>query len=261
MASGDFDYRIPIHEKEPMALVFEDFNKMTAELSSVQLLRNDFINSYSHEFKTPIASINGFADLLLEKDLSEPERRQYLEIIRDESERLSRLAQNTILLSQISSQSIVTDAETYNLGEQIRQCAIICSKSWMEKKQDFDGDFLDVSYTGNRELMQHLWINILGNAIKYTGVGGWIRVKMEEEKESISVHISDNGVGMSQETMEHLFIPYYQGDKSRATQGLGLGLSISKKIVELCGGEIWVESELQKGTSFTVILPKNRKEK
>lgn len=255
VSKGSFDYRIKIKPKEPMTEVYEDFNKMTAELASVQLLRNDFINNYSHEFKTPIASINGFAELLLEKELSPAEQRQYLEIIRDESDRLSSLAKNTILLSKLESQQIVADSEVYNLGEQLRQCAIICSKSWLDKKQEFIGDIPDLKFTGSRELLQHLWLNLLGNAIKYTPEGGEIRVSLRKEDNNAVVSFRDTGEGMSEETMQHLFLPYYQGDSSRSTQGLGLGLSIVKRIVELCEGKIEVHSELGKGSEFIVTLP------
>lgn len=255
VSGGDFGYRIGFRPQEPMAEVYDDFNKMTAELQSVQLLRNDFINSYSHEFKTPIASINGFAELLLEKELSDADRRQYLEIIRDESERLSSLAKNTILLSNLTSQQILTDVESYNLGEQLRQCAIITSHSWMEKKQDFTGDFPDIPFLGNRELMQHLWLNLLGNAIKYTPEGGKITSSLVKQGENALVTISDTGIGMTEDIKSHLFIPYYQGDASRATQGLGLGLSISQRIVELSGGTIRVDSEVGRGSAFTVTLP------
>lgn len=255
VSRGDFSYRIQIRPHEPMAELYEDFNKMTAELSSVQILRNDFINSYSHEFKTPIASIGGFAELLLEKNLSEADQRQYLEIIRDEADRLATLARNTILLSKLSSQQIVTDTEQFNLGEQLRQCAIICSRSWLDKHQEFSSELPDVMYTGNRELMQHMWLNLLGNAIKYTPEGGEISVFLRESAGAIDVTIADTGEGMSEETMQHLFTPYYQGDSSRATQGLGLGLAIAKRIAELCGGDIHVESQPGAGSRFTVHLP------
>lgn len=255
VAGGDFQYKIKIRPNDPMATVYEDFNKMSAELSSVQILRNDFINNYSHEFKTPIASINGFASLLMERKLSEEERMTYLGIIRDESERLTSLAKNTILLSKLSSQQIVTDSEDYDLGEQLRQCAIISSRSWMEKHIDFSSDFPCASYHGNRELMQHLWLNLIGNAVKYTPPHGKIDVSLKRVGEHFQVMVSDTGEGMSEETQKHLFEPYFQGDSSRSVQGLGLGLAISKRIVELCGGSISVQSAIGEGSTFTVELP------
>lgn len=255
VASGDYSTRIDCRKPEQITPVYEDFNKMCAELASVQILRNDFINSYSHEFKTPIASINGFASLLLDKKLPEEEQRQYLQIIVEESARLSNLATNTILLSKLSSQQIITDTERYDLSEQIRQCSIILSKSWLDKKIEFSGEFPTAMFTGNKELMQHLWLNILGNSVKYTPAGGEIAVEVIPREDTITVQIGDTGEGMSKETMEHLFDPYYQGDASHSSQGLGLGLSIAKRIVELCGGTIAVQSELGTGSKFTVTLP------
>ncbi|MBQ6938037.1 MAG: HAMP domain-containing histidine kinase [Clostridia bacterium] len=255
LAEGDFNYKIPLKKKDSLARVYANFNKMCEELKSVQILRNDFINSYSHEFKTPIASINGFASLLLEKNLTPQEREQYLTIIIEETDRLSRLATNTILLSKLSSQQIVTDVEPYDLSEQIRQCSIILSKKWMEKKIDFDCELEEVTFAGNRELMQHLWLNIISNAIEHTNKGGRITVSLCQDKEKVCVSVSDNGEGMDEQTLRHLFDPYFQGDASHSSQGLGLGLSIAKRIVELCRGEILVESRLREGSRFTVNLP------
>lgn len=255
VVGGDYTARIPLEKTGQMLPIYEGFNKMCAELESIKILRNDFINSYSHEFRTPIASINGFAELLLEKELSEKERRQYLEIIAEESERLTKLAGNTILLSKLSSQQIITDLEEYDLSEQVRQCSIILSKSWMEKKLEFNGEFSSVMYLGNKELMKHLWLNILGNAVKYTPMGGEITVKVQMENNRIFVSISDTGEGIDEAALEHLFDPYYQGDSAYARQGLGLGLSIAKRITELCNGTITVESRKNEGSCFTVVLP------
>ena len=256
VAAGDFSTRIQYNEKESLAYIYRDFNRMVEELDSVQVLKNDFINNYSHEFKTPIASINGFAELLLEKELPEETRKMYLEIIRDESERLSRLTTNTLLLSKLSSQKIVSKTERYSLDEQLRQCALILSPQWLEKKQTFSGDFEKADFEGNRELMQHLWLNLIGNAVKYTPAGGEISVELKQTEESILVRISDTGPGMDKEIMEHLFDPYYQGDRSHSGQGLGLGLAIAKQIVGLCRGEITVNSRVNEGSEFKVLLPR-----
>ncbi len=255
VVEGDYTTRIPTNKKNAIGSVYAAFNKMCSELESVQILRNDFINSYSHEFKTPIASIGGFASLLLEKELPEDERRKYLEIIVDESERLSKLATNTILLSKLSSQQIVTDIERYDLSEQLRQCAIILSHTWMEKKITFNGDFSEVHFSGNKEMMQHLWINLLDNAVKYTPAGGEITVTCREEQNTVIVTISDTGEGIDETTLKNVFNPYFQGDSSHSKQGLGLGLSIVHRIVELCGGSVEVQSVVAVGSTFTVLLP------
>lgn len=255
VAEGNYKSKIVPDKKSGLLPVYKDFNKMCDEIESVQILRNDFINSYSHEFKTPIASINGFASLLLEKEQPEETKRQYLQIIVDESARLSNLATSTILLSKLTSQQIVTDMEEYDLSEQLRQCSIILSRSWLEKKIEFSGEFPTAMFTGNRELMQHLWLNLLNNAIKYTPVRGEINASVNQQEESIIVIIEDTGEGMDEDTLKHLFDPYYQGDTSHARQGLGLGLSICKRIVELCNGTISVKSEIGAGSQFTVTLP------
>lgn len=259
VANGDFSARISYNKHDSMADVYRNFNKMSAELESVQVLREDFINSFSHEFKTPIASINGFASLMLEKRLPEEERQTYLKIIQEESERLSHLTRNTLLLSKLSSQKIISHTERYDLGEQLRQCAIILSHEWLDKHLTFSGDFPHADYIGNRELMQHLWINLLNNAVKYTPPGGEITAGLSVRDHLIIVKITDTGKGMDGETLAHLFDPYYQGDRSHSNQGLGLGLSISKRIVDLCAGSIQVKSKLEEGSEFTIQLPYNIK--
>ena len=255
VAGGDYSTKIPIEKGSALKPVYEDFNKMCAELDSVQLLRNDFINSYSHEFRTPIASINGFASLLLEKELKPQEQRKYLEIIVDESARLSKLASNTILLSRLSSQQIVTDTEEYDLSEQLRQCSIILSPKWMEKKLEFSGEFPSLNYRGNKEMMQHLWLNLIDNAIKYTPQAGEISLSLEKKGDMAVVTVSDSGPGIDEEDRKHLFEPYYQAEGTHASQGLGLGLAIARRIVELCRGQIRVESEPGLGSRFIVSLP------
>lgn len=255
IAKGDFDVRIEYRDRESMAHVYRDFNKMSSELSSVQILRNDFINNFSHEFKTPIASINGFASLLLEKDLPEDQKREYLSIIKEESERLSNLTSNTLLLTRLTASSIISGKSTYDLGEQIRQCSIILSQEWLKKGQSFNGEIGQVYYEGNYDLMQHVWINIIGNAVKYTPDGGEISVVLKNNGDRIVVSVTDTGKGMDEQTIRHLFEPYYQADSSHANQGIGLGLSIAKKIVDMCDGDITVKSTVNEGSEFIVSLP------
>lgn len=257
VAAGDYSIRITDQKKGQITPIYEDFNKMCDDLESVKILRNDFINSYSHEFKTPIASINGFASLLLEKDLPEEEKQHYLRIIVDESARLSNLAVDTILLSKLSSQSIVTDLEEYDLGEQLRECSVILSGKWLEKNIDFDVELDRVMYCGNKEMMQHMWINLLDNAVKYTHEGGKVSVSVAEENNYAVVKIADTGEGISDDMKKYLFDPYFQGDSSHSGQGLGLGLSIVKRIVELCDGKISVDSTVNVGSVFVITLPLN----
>ncbi len=256
VAGGDFESRIPTAKKTGITPIYEDFNKMCDELQSVKLLRNDFINNYSHEFKTPIASINGFAELLMDKELPPAEQKQYLKIIADESARLSKLASNTTLLSRLSVQQIVSDIEEYDLGAQLKECSILLSGKWLNKEIAFDGSEIpSLQYRGNKEMMQHMWINLLDNAIKYTPYGGEIKVSLAKEKDSAVIRISDTGEGISDEAKARLFIPYYQADTSHSKEGLGLGLAIVMRIVELCKGSISVDSRIGEGSTFTIRLP------
>ena len=257
VADGDYSVRIQYKPSDTMAPIYEDFNKMCSELGSVQMLRNDFINSYSHEFRTPIASINGFASLLMEKEFPEQEQKKYLAIIADESERLSHLASSSILLSRLSSQQIVTDAIDYDLSEQIRQCSIMLSHAWTEKKIEFSGSFDVCPVHASRELMQHVWLNLLDNAVKYTPEGGEISVMARAEGDTVKVSISDTGKGMDRETLDHIFEPYFKGKTGYTAPGLGLGLAIVKRIIELSQGTITVLSEEGTGTTFTIMFPAN----
>lgn len=257
IAHGDYGYKINPSKIDIFKSLAYDINLLSEELETVQMLRNDFVNCYSHEFKTPIASIQGFAQLLLEdNNLPEEIRRQYLQIIVDESTRLTSLASNTILLSQLDTQKIITDKKPYSLDEQLRRCVIMLSNTWGEKNIDVQGDFCEIIYYGNENLMQHIWLNLLHNAIKFTPAGGKITVSSRIENSRIYVSIADSGIGMTQETADQIFKKYYRANTKDPQRGLGLGLSIAHKIVRLCNGKITVNSELGKGTMFTVELPK-----
>ena len=261
VAEGDYFVRIQYKPSDSMAAIYEDFNKMCSELGSVQMLRNDFINSYSHEFRTPIASINGFASLLMERKFPEEEQREYLRIIAEESARLSRLATSSILLSKISTQQIITDAEDFDLSEQIRQCSIMLSPAWTEKRIEFSGTFGKCPVHASEELLQHVWINLLDNAVKYTPEGGEISVEVKNDEGNVIVIIADTGKGMDKETISHIFSPYFRGDSNHSSPGLGLGLAIVKRIIDLSNGTISVKSEEGTGTSFTITLPRNVNQK
>ena len=235
---------------------YTDYNKMCAELRQVQILRGDFTNNFSHEFKTPITSINGFAQLLLSEDVPADERRKYLQIIADESARLADLATSTILLSKLDSQTIVTGEKPYALDEQLRRCAILLTAQWQGKGITLSSDIPPVTYCGSEQLLEQLWLNLLSNAVKFTPENGRIDITLFESGNAVTISVTDSGIGMSDDTAAHIFERHYQGDVSHSKQGLGLGLSIAQRIIELCEGEIAVKSTLGKGSVFTVVLPK-----
>ena len=256
VAEGNFSLRLDPRRAGPLAAAYEDFNKMAEELQGVQTLREDFINSFSHEFKTPITAVSGFAELLQEPGLTEEERSQYLQIIAEEAHRLANLANSTLLMSRLESQHSIPEKEPFSLDEQIKRCTILLSSAWEKKRIAFSADLEPVSYVGNEELMRHVWINLLNNAIKFTPEGGEVSVTLQCSPEQIQVRISD--IGMSPEMMSHIFDQYYQGEPNHTEKGLGLGLSIVHRIVELCGGQIQVDSIPDQGSVFTVLLPRSR---
>ncbi|WP_346847276.1 HAMP domain-containing sensor histidine kinase [uncultured Clostridium sp.] len=256
VAKGNFSVKIGIPKDYELSLLAKNFNKMVHELSSIETLRNDFVSNVSHEIKTPIASIQGFAKLIQDKNLDDDERSEFTDIIISESSRLSKLTSNILKLSKLENQEVITGKAEFALDEQIRCAILIMEPEWSEKGIDLDIDLDKVSIIGNEDLLQQVWLNIIGNAIKFTEKGGTIGIKLMDLKDKIVIKVSDNGVGMNEETQRHIFDKFYQGDKSHLSKGNGLGLSLVKRIIELCDGEIKVRSKLYYGTTFTIGLPK-----
>lgn len=257
VANGKPDVHIDMEKAGAFTKIYEDFNKMAAEIAGIQVLRNTMTDNFSHELKTPAASITGFAKILLEDDLPEEKQKKYLGIILKESERLTSLANNNLMLSKIDAQEIITGKRSFNLGKQIQEIAIGLESSWAGKNINLSAELPDTEYFGNPDLMESVWQNLLYNAIKFTPKHGDINISLCDMGSSITVSVSDTGIGMSAEVLEHIFERYYQGDTSHAGEGHGLGLSIVKRIVNLCGGEIRAESREGEGSTFTVLLPKN----
>ena len=259
VADGDYTVRLDAEKDQPFRELDRNFNTMAEELGGVEMLKNYFINGYAHELRTPITSINGFAEMLLNDDgtLSREEKRSYWEIIASESRRLADLAGNSLLMSRLDTQKIIPDKKPFSLDEQLRRCSILLSGQWTEKELDMTMDLDEAVYVGDYDLMQHLWINLLTNAVKYTPKGGSITVTLKNEEKFIAVSVADTGKGISPEDRERIFDKYYQTDKSHSKRGLGLGLAICKRIVQLCNGTLEVESEVGVGSTFTVRLPKS----
>ncbi len=256
VAKGDFSPRIDVESAAcEMEELLSSFNTMAEELSSIEMFRKDFINTFSHEFKTPIVSIRGFAKQLKNEELSPEERREYVDIIISESERLTNMSSNILLLTKFESQQIISDKSKFFLDEQIRKCILLLEKKWVGKNIAFNIDLVETEYYSNEEMLSHVWINLLENAIKFSPKDSEITVSCAKIRDDIEVRISDKGEGMDKDTMDRIFEKFYQGDSSRASDGNGLGLPLVKRIVELCGGFISVESEIGRGTDFYVYLP------
>lgn len=259
VANGNFNVRVKTEEKHINELteLLNSFNKMTEELSGIEMFRNDFINNFSHEFKTPIVSIRGFAKQLQQgENLTEDQKKEYINIIVKESDRLSNMAANVLLLSKLENQQFVTDISEYDLDEQLRRCILLLQKQWTKKNIEILPELEPVKIHANEEMLSHLWINLLSNAVKFTLPGGQVQVRCNVDNDHIVVEVNDNGIGMSKETVHRIFDKFYQCDASHADSGNGLGLPLVKRIVELCGGEISVRSVKGRGSSFVVKLPK-----
>lgn len=267
VSKGDFTVRLEENGNSELSHIQESFNIMVKELGNTELFRNDFINDFSHEFKTPMVSVYGFAKQLKKGGLTKEQEQEYIDIIINESQRLINMSSNILMLSKLENQEIITDKKDFSLDEELRRCVLQLQGQWGEKNQEVIPDLCEITYYGNSEMLKQVWLNVIGNAVKYTPDGGTIEVKLDinpKNEQEVRVRITDNGIGMDKATAERIFEKFYQGDSSHATGGNGLGLAMVKRIVELCGGRIRVKSEPDKGTQFTVYLPieeKNNEDK
>ena len=255
VAKGNFDIEVEIKSSDEIGELTADFNLMTKELKNIDFLRKDFVSNVSHEFKTPITAIKGFAKLIRDGELADDQLSEYSEIIVDESERLSLLSSNLLKLSELDSKMIREQATVFSLDEQIRKTILILEVQWSKKEIEFDIELEETKITGDEHLLQEVWLNLIQNAIKFSNQKGIIKISLYKNVDMVKVEIVDNGIGIAYEDKEHIFERFYKGDKSRSKEGNGLGLVIVKKIVELSCGKIDFESELSQGSTFMVELP------
>lgn len=255
---GDFDVQVEVNDEchSEVAQLAKSFNSMVTELKSNELLRNDFISNVSHEFKTPLATVNGFARLLQDDSCSDDEVKEYASIIESETNRLTVLCSNILKLSKLENQTIQTKSTAFSLDEQIRNAIIMLENDWVQKDIELDLDLEDTYFYGNEELLLQVWLNLLTNAIKFSHQGGKVSVVLKNNEDSVLVSVTDNGIGMSEETMKHAFDKFYQGDTAHSTRGNGLGLALVQKIVQISGGTVTVKSKLGEGSCFEVKLNK-----
>ena len=241
-----------INEVDELA---KNVNKMVAELDGMDYMRKDFMSNVSHEIKTPIAAITGFTEILLDGSIDESERQEYLEVINKESMRISRLCENMLHMSRLDSQVIVSSVQKIRLDEQIRKCIILLSEKWSEKEIDFSINLEKVSIFSDADMLQQVWINLIDNAIKYSGDNCKIDISVKRlNDKSVAVSISDNGIGIEEKKLHKIFDKFYQCEESHKKSGSGLGLSISKRIIELLNGTIECKSKKDFGTTMVVTL-------
>ena len=260
VAEGDFSIYVPTmhtaENKDYLDRLIDDFNKMVAELGSMETLKTDFFANVSHEFKTPLAGIQNNAMLLQRKNISEEERQECADAIVESTRRLSDLISNMLKLNKLEKQTIVPKAEPYDLCEQLCEC-VIQFDDLMEKKDiEFEADLEDQAVIAvDQDLMELVWNNLLSNAVKFTPTGGSIVLRQHTDADGIKVSVSDTGCGMDENTQKKIFEKFYQGDTSHATEGNGLGLALVLRILHLLDCQISVQSELGKGSVFTVHIP------
>lgn len=257
VAAGDFAVKLHTKSKSrEIQDIYAGFNLMTDELHSMEVLQTDFVSNVSHEFKTPLNAIEGYSTLLQDCDNLTAQQREYVEKIIFNTQRLSSLTGSILLLSKLENQQIPTGQTTYSLDEQIRQTIVALEPVWSEKDIELDVDMVQVHYYGNEPLMRHVWSNLLSNAVKFSPRGGLIEVRLRQHSNSVVAWIRDNGPGIPEKAMKHIFNRFYQADSSHKQEGNGLGLSLVDKILKLEGGRITAENCPGGGCRFTVYLDK-----
>lgn len=257
IAEGDFSVRLLSKGSGEIRELADNFNVMVEELSENEYLHKEFVSNVSHEFNTPITSIQGYAKLMKRDNLTPEQRAEYADIIIGESARLSRLSEDLLKLSELENKEQLSGTTEFSLDEQVRSVIILLQNSWESKNITLDIELDEIKYSGDEALLHQIWVNLVSNAIRYTEKNGKIKILLEKS-DPVIFEITDNGRGMTDEEAENAFRRFYKADKSRSSKGTGLGLAIAKKIAELHGGDISVKSEKGRGTTFTVTLPQKK---
>ncbi|MCR5309407.1 MAG: HAMP domain-containing histidine kinase [Bacilli bacterium] len=259
IAKGNFDAEFKVNKRRAQPEEVVAINKLVKELKNNQMLKSDFIYGYSHEMKTPLASIKGYVDLLLEdKDLSEEEKEQYLNIIKNETVRLSDLSNETMLISKLNDAEYVMEKQPFYIDSTIEECVLLMDKQLKKVEGKVEFNLKHISYNGSKSLLKEVFINLISNSIKYRSERNLIiNIDIEEDDNNLIIYFKDNGKGIAEENLKYIFNKFYQVDKTKHTKGIGLGLSIVHRIVEIHEGEIEVFSKLDEGTTFKIYLPKS----
>ncbi len=258
LAEGKYETRLTVGKNVVLDDVRVSFNKLATELQNTELIQSDFINNFSHEFKTPIVSICGFAKLLNDQSLSAEKRTEYAEIIEKQARRLSAMATNVLNLTKLESQNILSEVTCFNLAEQIRLSVLLLENKWQEKNIEFNLNLDECNVTADQELLNQVWINLIDNAVKFSIDNGQIDVALKKLETDYIITIINQGVTIPQDELPRIFSKFYQADKSHKHQGNGIGLSIVKRIIDLHGGQITATSD-DGITTFTVSLPNAQK--
>ena len=257
---GEFNISIPVNKskkhKNELDIVIDEFNVMLEELRSNETLKTDFIANVSHEIKTPLAIIESNCAAMLDEGIDDETRREYLESTVSGVRRLSALVSDILRLNKLENQKIFPEKNEFDLSEQLRLAIISTENIWEEKNIEVVCDVPDeCPVISDSELLEHVWLNLIGNALKFTPEGGRICVRLEKNDGGISVSVEDNGCGISEEDKSRIFEKFYCGTNSGEHQGNGLGLALVSRIAAAVGAEIQLESEQGRGSKFTVVIP------
>lgn len=256
VAGGDFSVRLDCSSRmRDVREVYGSFNTMVKELGNTETLQTDFVSNVSHEFKTPINAIEGYASLLQDTQLTDEQKNAYIDKIIFNTRRLSDLVGNILLLSKVNNQTISPKTSTFRLDEQVRQSILALESKWENKEIEFDIDLDEIEYTGYENLLSHVWLNLIDNAVKFSPQNGQIRIRLKQLDGSVTFSIWDNGLPIPEADIDRIFNKFYQGDNSHAAEGNGLGLALVRKIVAAAHGTINVTSSEDAGTEFVVALP------
>lgn len=255
VAEGNFGLKL--ETKSPITEIkdiYQSFNLMEKQLAATEILQTDFVSNVSHEFKTPISAIEGYATLLQDEALTDAQRREYAQRILLNTGRLSHLAGNILLLSRVDNQAIQAPGRMFLLDEQIRQTIVLLEPRWSEKDIEFDVELDNAEFTGDENMLMHVWSNLIGNAIKFSPRGGVLAMRLRHENDGLIFTLDDQGPGIEPKAMTHIFEKFYQGDGSHRQEGNGLGLTLVKRILDRCGGQVWAENLPGGGCRFSVRL-------
>lgn len=257
LSNGNYNVRVDNVGQDEISKLNQGFNQMARQLAKQDETRQKFISDISHEFQTPLTSIQGFANILKEEDLPKEQRVKYANIILYNSKRLSSLAKNMLQLTLLDREEIELELTNYSLVEQMNRVISTQENQAMEKNIEivFEMPKKEIFIEGDEQRLEQVWTNIISNAIKYTNEGGLITITMKKNSKDIEISIEDTGIGMSKEVVSHIFERFYREDKARNVEGNGLGLAIVKSIVDLHHGKIDILSQVDVGTNFIVRLP------
>ena len=258
IANGDFSERIRIASRDEIGQLAVTFNHMAVELGNIEAARRAFIANVSHELRTPMTSIKGFVDGILDGTVPLESQGRYLQIVRDETERLNRLVNNLLDLARFESGERKLAIARFDVAEVMRRCVVRFAQLLEEKSLDVETRFERdaVFVEADEDSIEQVVYNLLHNAIKFSNEGGRIQLAVKEERDCARVSVSDDGVGIAEDELTSIWERFYKSDKSRAMDktGAGLGLAIIRNIIHEHRQTVNVYSKLGEGTTFEFTL-------